>query len=206
MVSPSTSRPFPGFDQIFVLMPGRGHPFRGEFDFPAKDSWALTRGESAVPKKPVALRWVMGAKIPGDVLWTTSAHPMIVHTRVIDLFLDHRFTGWGTYAVEVYDKKNELYPDYHGLIFRGRCGPIDHSKSEEVVRQMPGGKFPYLKGLYFDPVSWDGSDLFMPDGKGWMFVTSKVVRVMSKAKVRGVLFEAATDVELSRAMVERHKP
>lgn len=103
--------------------------------------------------------------------------------------------------MEVYGKAGEVHSGYHGLIFRGRCGPIDHSKSEEVMRQMPARTVPFLKGLYFDPETWDGSDIFMPSLENWRLITGDVARVMLGAKVRGIYLEAAANVELSKSML-----
>lgn len=97
----STSRPFPGFDKIFSLSE-KGHPFRvvaaEGFDY-----FRVTRGD-VVPAEPVEFTWYMGAKVPGDVIMTGGVFPIIVHTRVIDILLDHRFSGWGTYPVVIRDK------------------------------------------------------------------------------------------------------
>lgn len=201
MASQSAPRAFPGFDQVFVVREGRGSPFCVDLEFPVDDSRLLTRGEIATPKDALVARWSMGGKAPTDVIWTTSAHPIIVHARVVDLLLDHRFTGWGTYPVEVYGRSGEVHPDYHGLIFRGRCGLIDHSKSEEVMRQMPAKVVPFLRGLYFDTETWDGSDFFMPGVEKWRLITGDVARVVLGAKVRGIYLEAAADVELSKWMM-----
>jgi hypothetical protein len=198
MDSHPVSKPFPGFSHLYSLGETYGG-FRAHLDWDgrhADETLALTRAE-ATPSGPIPLYYRMGRAVPSDVIWTTGLHPVIVHKRVIDLLLDHRFTGWGTYPVEVYGKQGEPYPDYLGLSFTGRCGPIDGSRSERTLVEMPGGLVPHWKGIYFDEQSWDGSDFFMcSDGKGWMFVTEDVVKAFKKTKVRGVTFDSLDSIEL----------
>lgn len=64
---------------------------------------------------------------------------------------------------------------------------------------MPGGVFPYWRGLYFDPDTWDGSDIFMPGGRtGWVFVLDHVRDALEKAHVKNVAFQRLDEVERSQ--------
>ena len=67
--------------------------------------------------------------------------------------------------MQVFSKDGDRLQGYVGLSIRGRCGPIDDSLSERVPKQYPGGVFPVLKGMYFDPATWDGSDVFTVKGR-----------------------------------------
>lgn len=195
MDSEATSRPFPGFAHLYEVGQSYG-TFRGRLECDRTEALALTRAEM-LPARPIPLRYEMGRAVPKDVVWS-GATPIIVHRRVIDLLLDHRFTGWGTYPVEVYGKLGELYPDYLGLSFGGRCGPLDGSRSEKIMVEMPGGLIPHWRGYYFDEASWDGSDFFMcSDQTGVKFVTEDVVKAFKKAKVRGIPFEALDSIQVS---------
>jgi hypothetical protein len=128
----------------------------------------------------------------GDMIWTTLAHPVIAHSRIIELLQAHRFTGWRTYPVEVHEKSGRRLPDYFGLAIVGRCGSGDLGSSEIELRKFPGGWVPHFRGHYFTPETWDGSDLFMerPDPLGdrtaTRFVTGSVLRALNKAKVKNV--------------------
>jgi hypothetical protein len=155
---------------------------------------ALTRGE-LTPKRPVNIRHYMGSE-PKDVVWTTFISPIIFHNRIIELLIAKRFSGWSTYPVIVYGKKGEVFEGYSGMAIKGRCGPIDKSKSEVVQRDYPGGKFPVLKGIFFDLKSWDGSDFFMSsDGSFFEFVTQPVKDCFEQAKVTHLNLDRLTDVE-----------
>lgn len=171
-----------------------GSAYLSHFGLGVDAGFAITRGES-VPDNPVPIEYFMGRGVPSDVIFTASAYPIVVHKRVVDVLLDHRYRGWGTYPVRVTGKAGEYHPDYLGLTFNGRCGPPDDSRSEEFLEQMPARMAPRLRGLYFDPESWDGSDLFMSSARvGYQFVLGEVVQALKKAKVKNVEFEALTQV------------
>jgi hypothetical protein len=56
-------------------------------------------------------------------------------------------------------------------------------------------------GLFFDETSWDGSDLFQPQGTLFVLVRDSVRRALEEAKVRNVAFERITDIERTTAKV-----
>ena len=154
------------------------------------------------------MRHYMGGANPSDVVWTGAAYPMLVHSRVLDVLLDHRFSGWKTYPVEVYGNRGEYFPDYHGFSFTGRCGAVQYRADSLFQKQFPAKAVPYYRGLYFDPATWDGSDLFAPvpiDGRGketaHTFALGAVVRVLRKAKVLNIHFMAAPGYETDAALV-----
>jgi hypothetical protein len=148
----------------------------------------------------------MGGQEPGDVIWTTSAAPLIIHERVVELLTHSALTGWSTYPVEVHSKSGRVVPGYAGLAVSGRCGPVDISRSAIGLRQMPGGWFPYFRGHFFVPDTWDGSDLFMaaPDHLGKVstmrFLSARGRQVLRGAKVRNLslirLTESQTDTSV----------
>lgn len=109
-------------------------------------------------------------------------------------------TGWGTYRVEVWSKNQMRVEGYSGFCVSGRCGPIEDSLGEVVVKppRVSGGvSYTVLRGLYFVPSSWDGSDVFVPASSNWVIVTRRVKQLLEAAKVRNVQFEPLTAVERS---------
>lgn len=190
--------PFPGFSSAYYLTStGSNRPFHADVEMTREQAFGLTRAEMTLPE-PVPARWFMGSKKPGDIIWTTFSVSLMVSDRVVDLLRDVGFTGWRTYAVDLVGHDGAPIPGYHGLAIHGRCGPIDDSKSVQVPKQFPGGMFPVWTGMYFDPDTWDGSDLFMSeDGKGSKFVVEDVKRAFQKAKIRNVQFERLDEVERS---------
>jgi hypothetical protein len=202
-------RDFPGFSDVYqVGDPVSNRPFR--VDFP--EEWIerklqLTRGEVR-PGGPLVLRHFMGASQPRDVIWTGAAGVMIVHARVLDVLLDHRFTGWATYPVEVHGKRGDVFAEYHGLAFTGRCGPVQFWGESLFQKQFPAMAVPYYRGLYFDVATWDGSDLFAPvpiNGRGketaHKFALGSVARALRKAKVGNILLRRALDYETHASWV-----
>lgn len=107
-------RTFPGFDQAFYLGDGSSNrAYRGRFQL-SVDAFALTRAEQTVTAA-VEVRHEMGGKIPSDVVWTTSAVPLIVSDRVIEVLTKCRFTGWSTYPVKLIHGSGDEVAGYQGL-------------------------------------------------------------------------------------------
>jgi hypothetical protein len=198
---------FPGFDHIYQLRdPVSDRVFRGEIQGDV-NCIGWIRGD-AEPERTVRVGWAMGGACPSDVIWTTSAHPLIVHRRILDLFREEGVTGWRSHPVQVVDKGGEAYKDYEGIGIVGRCDPIDLSRSEVTLRKLPGGWMPLFLGSYFPKESWDGSDVFMEraDTKGKVtaiiFVTERARQIFAKAKVENVRFERLTEREISTGVFE----
>jgi hypothetical protein len=138
----------------------------------------------------------MGSSTPGDVVWTTLAVPILLSERVTGLLRERGFSGWDVVPVELKDKHGGALPTYYFLRAKGRCGLIDNSRSAKFDKIMPGGVFPRWRGLYFDPTTWDGSDVFTSSSDvAWVFVVEEVKRAFEKAKVKNVLFTPLDEVE-----------
>lgn len=194
----TTSAMFPGFDHIYTLDdPLTKRHFVGRLDFNPKhgQDFSLIRAELK-PPTPLLIYYAAGSSIPADVIWCTSFLPLISQ-RVIDLFSEQGFTGWTTYPVELHGKDGNIIPDYYGLAITGRCGSLDFSRSIEVLKDYPAGKFPVRRGLFFDPQSWDGSHFFMAtDYYRWIFVTHPVKASFEQGKVRNAIFTSLPEVEI----------
>jgi hypothetical protein len=174
---------------------GSGNPFHADVEMTREQSRGLTRAEMTLPH-PVQARWFMGRKKPSDLIGTTFAVPLLVSERVIALLRDEGFTGWSTYDVDLVGHDGAPIPGYYGLAIHGRCGPIDYDKSEEIPTITPGGVSSHWFGLYFDPDTWDGSDLFMSeDNSGFKFVVDEVKRAFEKAKIKNVEFTNLAEIE-----------
>lgn len=160
-----------------------------------EEALSLLRSETAYGR-PIRARWAMGASKPGDVIWATLALPLLISERLLGLLRDLQFSGWDVTPVELQGKTGELLSAYYFLRVHGRCGRLDYGQSKKVDKIYPGGVFPVWKGLYFDPATWDGSDIFMADGAGFKFVTEAVKGALEKAKVKNISFEPLAEVEL----------
>ena len=159
-----------------------------------KEPYTLMKGE-ALPSEPIVFEYSCGGK-PRDVIGTEFAVLELFSDRVIDILRNEGFTGWTTYPVEVYGKKGERIEGYHGFAVTGRCGPIDNSRSRQIVVPPPvpeGQPGPGWQGLYFEPDTWDGSDIFTPQG-GWVFVVGAVRKALKRAKVKNLYFKSLAEV------------
>jgi hypothetical protein len=88
-------------------------------------------------------------------------------------------------------KDGSELPGYHGLAVTGRCGPIDDSLSDEVVLPPPvprGRARRALRGICFDSATWDGSDVFTPEGYTASFVVERVKTAVEAAGITNVEF------------------
>jgi len=191
------SKDFPGFSRIHLLQePGNSRAFRGEISCTVEEAFAITRGSK--PSGPIVVRWARGGKSPSDVVRTTTVAPFIVSERVIDVLERYKFLGWQNYHVELIGPDGARIPGYRGLAVTGRCGPINNSLSVKFPKIMPGGVFPWWRGLYFDPKTWDGSDLFMPEGKSaWILAVDEVKQAFVDAHITNVVFSRLDVIERS---------
>lgn len=193
MGSALASKAFPGFSRIYSLDAGSYVTFRG--DIALDDQFTVTRAEQT-PPGPVEVRWRMGRTKPSDIIHTTWVTPLLVSDRVVRILEAGQFSGWRTYPVNLFGKDGARIPGYHGFAVHGRCGAIDDSQSVKFQAIYPGGVFPRWRGLFFDPATWDGSDVFMPAGEvGWIFLVEAVKRAFEKAKVTNVRFTRLDELE-----------
>jgi hypothetical protein len=198
---------FPGFNHLYVIGdPMANRPFRGGWK--SNDStFGLLRAEIG-PLTPPVIPWFMGGAVPGDIIWTGMATPLMVSQRVIEVLHDANLTGWQTYTVIVKGKDGEICPGYCGLAITGRCGQIDLEHSDIIIKEFPGGWFPHFKGEYFPSESWDGSDFFMEEasdndtGNGFIYATSKVVKAFAKAKIKNIRFTRMDEIVLDTYIFE----
>jgi hypothetical protein len=146
---------------------------------------------------PLKLGAYMGGQAT-DFLWSGLIPLVCILYKVAELLRKNNISGWTTYPVEVFGRKGESLPDYHGFAVTGSKCRRDRSRSHILTRQaVPGGKpFEVYKGLYFYEKDWDGSDIFRVSSSGGTIVTEKVYKVLKKAKVTNVKLTPLPEVEL----------
>lgn len=166
---------------------------------PYSEKWLpVARGEW-MPPSPVVFNAFRGCQVR-DFLWSGAVVLFVVSSRVVDILLEHRLTGWATYPVEVRGWKGEIIPGYFGFAIKGLDIERDSSRSEGLIKCVPKGKpTQYYKGLYFDERQWDGNDFFLV--KGRTVVNGRVVRALKNASVTNVAFTALPDVQIRGGVV-----
>lgn len=56
-----------------------------------------------------------------------------ISDKVLEILIDNNITGWKTYPIQVFDKKGNEVPGYHGFSIIGRCKDLDISLLKERV-------------------------------------------------------------------------
>ena len=157
----------------------------------------LYRGR-IVPAKPLAFEFFKGASgsTAHDFVSTSLTSLKLMSDHVVEVL--RPFSGWAAYSVEVYDKHGDMIPGYHGLAVTGRCGRVDDSRSQARICPPPVAQGQPRRrwfGVYFDPATWDGSDIFLPEGTSHTFVTEAVKEALEQAKITNVCFTRLTEAE-----------
>jgi hypothetical protein len=149
------------------------------------------------PEKPIDLTWISGSKF-FDLL--SAGNGMNLYSaRIFKVFEENNITGWDRIACKIHTGKREIRTDYSLLTVTGRCGFIDYSKSEKIVKQPfpPKGAFIEVKrGLHFDITKWDGTDIFTPDNTLFIFITEHVKALLDKNKFTNIKFTNLVDFEI----------
>lgn len=160
------------------------------------DEYRLIQGDYNNISFPVIFKQKYGKKL-NDILDTGWVGLFLISSKLREVLEENTLTGWKTFDVKLLDKQDKEIQGYHGLSITGRCGMIDYSKSEIVVKRLvpnaPLGK--YYKGLYVDLDKWDGSDFFLPGNYFGTIITSKVAEVMKKSKPTNIRLENLMEIE-----------
>ena len=185
-------RAFFCFGEAFVRGSFRAH-LLGELDHEWED---ITRGE-IVPVEPVRFHHDQGGRLQ-DLIGTTEGTLTLVSARLVEVLATNGFSGWSTYPIELYDEHGGAISGYHGFAATGRSGPIDPSLSPVMPVPPPvpeGETLPHRIGWRFAPETWDGSDVFSPDGSAAIVVSRSVRDALLRAKVRNVDLTRITEIE-----------
>lgn len=146
-----------------------------------------------VPDNPIVFLKDRGRKI-GDLIVTDGYGIVLLSNRVIDTLREANFTGWSTFPVEIYSSKGEIVDGYSGFSVLGNCGRYDITLAKEVMLPGPlGNLIPKKMGFYFEPSSWDGSDIFNPAGTWRMVVTESVKEAIERIKATNIQFTRLTE-------------
>ncbi|MCU0488365.1 MAG: hypothetical protein MUE67_05380 [Anaerolineales bacterium] len=146
---------------------------------------------------PLRLGAYMGGQAT-DFLWSGLIPLVCISERVSELLQMNGITGWTTYPVEVFGRKGEPLPGYHGFAVTGSECRRDRSRSQIFTRQAVSGGEPFqvYKGLYFYEEDWDGRDILWVKSYGGIVVTEKAYKILKRAKVTNVKLTPLPDVEL----------
>jgi hypothetical protein len=94
------------------------------------------------------------------------------------------FSGWSTQSVTIGGPGSEALAGYRLLVVRGRCGPFLDARP---------GPYEYCRA-YFNPSTWDGSDVFCPPSSSRVFVVEAVKNAIERAHLSNVHFTPMADL------------
>ena len=165
---------------------------RADFTCSTDDVGKWVSGERT---QTIALKQCEGRRLC-DLMVTTHTLDLISN-RIQSALLEESITGWATCPVVLKDRKGELIPDYAALATTGRCGPLVNSRSKKVTKENYAGTgfMDVYLGYYFDEDSWDGSDMFRPEGTRMTIVTRHVRDIIMAIKATNIEFEPILEVE-----------
>ncbi len=138
----------------------------------AYDAAALLRGR--FPATSLAGTALQRGR-PGDLVGTFFANLFLMSPRFRSLLHEHGVLGWGHVPITV---SGVALLDFGLLTVHGRCGPIR--------RLGPIPSDPRGLGHYIDPLSWDGSGLFVADGDRAVLVSRDTADLIRRSRLRNV--------------------
>jgi hypothetical protein len=160
------------------------------------DPYAIAKGR--FPQDQVLEFDSFSGSRPVDYVGTTLPPLCLISDSLRLLLEKHRFTGWCAAPARVVNKDGAEISGYNIFGVIGRCGKIDDTLSTEVWRTPPSESHERIRtllGVYFDPSTWDGSDIFGPAKSGLMFVLERVKEAIVDAEMSNIAFTPVADVE-----------
>lgn len=161
----------------------------------------LIKGDYENITFPVVFKQAFGKKYT-DILDTGRVNLFLISDRLKKILEENELTGWKTFPIKLYDKKDNEIFGYNGFSITGYCDPIDYSKSEIIEKKYAsnGPIVKFYKGKFFDLNSWNGTNFFSPRGKLNIFIDKKTADLLKKNKITNLnlinLAEAEVDVKI----------
>jgi hypothetical protein len=155
------------------------------------DKWAV--GDCT---ETIALRQNAGRNLC-DLIGTTHAGFYLLSHQVQEALHAARVTGWRACPTALKDLRGKLIDGYNAVGITGRCGSLDNTRSKKVTRILPSASSSADRwlGLYFPEETWDGADLFRPEGTMLTIVTLRAKEVIEATKATNIRFRRLLDVE-----------
>ncbi len=133
----------------------------------------------------------------GDLLGTEEVDIHFLSERMLAAMAP--LTGWKRGATAAVRDANGQLSRYRGLIVTGRAGAPRVSRAS--VEFVDGG-LASVKGLEVDPGTWDGCDVFRPDGTDFVVVSDRAAALLRDMNLVNVHLE---DIEkLMRTVPVEH--
>jgi hypothetical protein len=157
----------------------------------AAENWKLVNGELR-PDDAIVFRYHIGATAM-DLVGTTYSSRVLLSDRIIAALNAANLRGFLAYPCHIFGKDGNEIAGYRGFSVTGRCGPPDDSQLDNS-KELQGNQFAKVKGLYFDPKTWDGSDIFLVQNTRHICVTQAVYDTVQALNPSNIRFTALTEV------------
>lgn len=140
-----------------------------------------------------------------DILDTGWPGLYLISENLKKLLEDNGLTGWKVFPVRLFDLKGNEIDGYYGFSIIGHCGSVNYDQSKIMEERMvPHGPLvQYYKGISFD--RWDGSDFFIPEKTGHLFITKKAAEILKKNKISNISLVNIADVETDVDLIKKYK-
>lgn len=106
-----------------------------------------------------------------DILGFQDTSNFAISDKLRLLLIENKITGWRCYPLNIYGITNK----YFGFQITSRCGEVLHPK-----------EIGFYSGVKFDIKSWDGSDIFSPQGTVANFCTQKVRDLLTQNNLTNI--------------------
>jgi hypothetical protein len=133
-----------------------------------------------------------------DLLDTGWGFLFLISDRLVRVLTDEKVTGWSPWEAIVRMPDGGGRSDYKGLSVQGSAGPIDVGAGQATLkprRYGSGGAISTRLGLPFEQSSWDGTDIFVPSGTGYILCVERVRELFRKHGVTNARLTPIEEIE-----------
>lgn len=192
---------FPGFDRLYDWTSGL-EPALMTAKLVHPDGCTVMYDDPIFHSTTATLLWrPSSGPSPSNVLWTSNAAVVLVAQRIANMLTTAGITGWTSQPTACTERT--FSHQYIGVRVAGHCGPLDFSRGTWVQEEFePGRWHRVLRGLYFDEPSWDGSDVFSPEGMNRHIVNERTQAILRLARVENSRFQRLTEILTSETVIE----
>lgn len=188
------------FDSLYRLAPDETRgvivPELPTESLDLEDQTRLTLGEIPPPETPLRFRHLSGSRRV-DVIGASTVVVTLISGRVRAALEAGGFSGWSAVPAAIAMQDGEVEDGYSVLVVTGRAGKLQPKRSKRVlVPAYPGGPDAVARrGMYFKERSWDGSDVFAPEGTTLVFLTQPVRDAIAALNPTNALLERLTEID-----------
>ena len=165
----------------------------------------LIKGDYRDIHFPVTFKQESGKKFT-DILDTGWTSLYLISDRMKKILEENKLTGWRSYPIKLYDKKDNEIFGYHGFSITGQCAQINYEEAKIIEKRIvPDGPLvKYFKGIHIDLDKWDGTDFFSPIRNYGLFINKKTAEILSKNKITNLCLEDVVDIEVDVRIIKRN--